>query len=329
MDTKQLSLIPLLLALAACDIAGAAGQRVEGGFDRSLTVSGPVDLEIRAGSGRIDVRSGEAGRIHVVARIVASDNWSPRRSRLSAEERVRRLEATPPIEQSGNRVRIGVIDDTDLQNVSISYTVTVPAGTALVARNGSGSIDIEGIDRAIEAHAGSGSIRIREAGGDVTAETGSGSIEARRVGGAFRAQTGSGAIAGLEVTGAVTVQTGSGSIEVSQRGGGDVTASSSSGSIDLKGIRGGLTVKSSSGTVRAAGEQTSEWRLSTSSGGVYLDFAGEAAFELDAHSNSGGIDLAFPITVSGKIDRRTLRGPVNGGGPLLHVRTSSGGIHIK
>jgi hypothetical protein len=326
---KKLSLIPLLLALAACDLARAAGQRVEGGFERSLTVSGPVDLEIRAGSGRIDVRSGEPGRLHVVARIVASDNWSRSGSRLSPEDRVRRLEATPPIEQSGSRIRIGVIEDKDLQNVSISYTVTVPAETALVARNGSGSVEIDGLGRTIEAHAGSGSIRIRDAGSDVTAETGSGSINAERIGGAFKGHTGSGSIEGIDVKGAIMADTGSGRIEVSQRGGGDVTASSSSGSIDVKGIRGGLNAKTSSGTVRVEGEQTGEWRLSSSSGGIYIDLAGQPAFDLDAHSSSGGIDLAFPITVSGRIDKRTLRGPVNGGGPLLHVRTSSGGIHIR
>jgi len=34
--------------------------------------------------------------------------------------------------------------------------------------------------------------------------------------------------------------------------------------------------------------------------------------------------------VSGTIDRHGLRGSVNGGGgPLLHVRTSSGGIQIR
>jgi hypothetical protein len=326
---NKLSLLPLVIVLAGCQIAGAEGQRVEGGFDRTLTVAGPADLEIRSGSGRIEVRPGDTGRIRVVARIVASDRWSWNGSRLAPEERVRRLEENPPIEQSGNRIRIGFIDDKDLQNVSISYTVTVPAETALVARNGSGSVEIEGLGRTVEAHTGSGSIRIRDAGSDVTAETGSGSIHAERIGGAFRGRSGSGSIDGIDVRGAITVQTGSGSIEVSQSGGGDVTASSGSGSMELSGIRGRVSAKSSSGTVRVEGEQTGEWRLTSSSGGVYIDLAGQPAFDVDAHSNSGGIDVAFPVTVSGRLDKRTLRGPVNGGGPLLHVRTSSGGIHIR
>src|SRR5262245_19795807 len=47
----------------------AAAQQATGSFDRKLTVSGPVDLEVFSASGRIDVRTGQAGKIEVTARI--------------------------------------------------------------------------------------------------------------------------------------------------------------------------------------------------------------------------------------------------------------------
>lgn len=97
----------------------------------------------------------------------------------------------------------------------------------------------------------------------------------------------------------------------------------------MTGLRGGLRASTSSGTLRVEGEPTSDWRLSSSSGSVTIALAGKPAFALDAHSNSGRIDTNYPITVTGTIDRRELRGSVNGGGPLLHVRTSSGGIRIR
>src|SRR5262249_30618266 len=102
-----------------------------------------------------------------------------------------------------------------------------------------------------------------------------------------------------------------------------------SGSIRLTGLRGGVRASTWSGTLRVQGEQTSDWRLSSSSGSVTIELAGKPGFSLDAHSSSGRIDTDYPVTVSGTIDRRALRGSVNGGGPLLHVRTSSGGIHIR
>jgi hypothetical protein len=280
------------VAVLACH-ARAEAQQAVGSFERTLSVKGPVDLDVVTGSGRIDVRTGQTGRIQINGRIT-SGNWNPFGGNLSASERVHRLEASPPIEQSGNRVRIGRIDDEALRNnVSISYTIVVPADTTLVAKTGSGAHHIEGLH------------------GAITASAGSGSIDA------------------VDVRGAITVKTGSGSIEVSQSGGGPVEASSGSGSIHLSGVRGGLRASTSSGALRVQGEQTSDWHLSSSSGSVTIELAGKPAFALEAHSSSGRIDTDYPVTMSGAIGRHDVRGSVNGGGPLLHVQTSSGGIHIR
>jgi hypothetical protein len=305
----------------------AAAQQATGSFQRTLTVTGPVDLEVLTGSGRIDVRTGQAGRIEIDGQVKAGD-WELFRRGLSPQERVRRIEATPPIEQRGAKVTIGRIDDEELRNVSISYTLRVPPETTLTAKTGSGSHLIEGVHGAINASAGSGSIRVRDAGSEVRASTGSGSIVADTVAGSFVANTGSGSIDGINVNGGITVNSGSGDIKVSQSGAGAVEASSGSGSIRLNGVRGSLRASTSSGTLLVQGEQTSDWRLSASSGSVTIELTGKPAFTLDAHSSSGRIDTQYPITV-GRIDRRALRGSVNGGGPLLQVRTSSGGIHIR
>jgi hypothetical protein len=290
--------------------AAVLDQRAEGTFDRTLTVSGKVDLDVTTGSGRIEVRPGQTGRVEIHGRITASD-WSFRGAKLSPEERVKRLQANPPIEQTGSRIRIGRIQDDELRNVSVSYTLVVPAQTTLVSSTGSGSQEISGLTESITVETGSGSIRVRDAASDVRAKTGSGSIEADGIGGAFQAST------------------GSGRIEVIKTGQGDVDVSAGSGSIVVRGVHGGLRASTGSGSVRIQGEQTSEWRLSSSSGSIEIELSGKRAFDLDAASSSGSIDTALPVTVSGKISKRELRGPVNGGGPLLHLRTSSGGIRIR
>jgi len=323
---RPLAATALVAVLVSPSLAFA--QEATGSFEKTLTVSGPVDVEVLSGSGRIEVRAGQAGRIEVIGRVRA-DNWRLFSGHLSARERVRRIEANPPIEQIGNRVTIGRIADEDLRDsVSISYTVVVPPDATLAAKTGSGSHLIDGVRGAVTASTGSGSIHVRNAGGDVRVTTGSGSILAETIAGSFSANTGSGSIDGSNVKGGITVKTGSGAIAVSQSGGGPVEASSGSGSIRLTGLHGGLRASTSSGTLRVEGQPTSDWRLSSSSGTVTIELAGQPAFALDAHSSSGRIDTSYPVTVTGTVGRRELRGSVNGGGPLLHVRTSSGGIRI-
>jgi len=57
----------------------------------------------------------------------------------------------------------------------------------------------------------------------------------------------------------------------------------------------------------------------------------DSAFDLDARISSGTIDSVHPVTmtVTGKIDERHIVGKVRGGGPLVQVSCSSGGIRIR
>jgi hypothetical protein len=324
---------PCLLAaatLAAIVLVpgGAGAQSAEGSFQRTLTVAGTAEIEVVTGSGRIDVRSGSPGRIEIKGEIRAG-NWGGIGSGLSAEERVRRLEANPPIRQTGNTVVIGRIEDDALRNVSISYTMSVPADSNLRAKTGSGSQHVEGLRGRVESSTGSGSIVVRGVGGSVTVSTGSGSITADKIEGGFQASTGSGSIRATGIGGAVTAKTGSGGIEVVQTGSGDVHVSSSSGTVRVGGVHGALEASTTSGGLHIEGEPRGEWRLASSSGSVHVDVPDGMGFEIDASTGSGGIDVGMPVTVVSSTSRRSLRGVVRGGGPRLHVRTSSGGIHVR
>src|SRR5688572_5449698 len=208
----SLALLPLcFVALTACDVIEIAAQseRARGTFERTLTVTGPVELDVRTGSGNIDIRTGTGDRVQVTGRISASS-----RDGIDATERVRRVESTPPITQTGNVISIGdTNNDPTYRNVSISYELVVPANTRVTAQTGSGSQTIGSVDGPVRAQTGSGSIRIQRTGGSLHAQTGSGNIEADSVGGEVRAQTGSGSVEVRQIArGDVTVQTGSGSV---------------------------------------------------------------------------------------------------------------------
>ena len=326
MSRRAAVIVAAVMLMTACTVDA---QRAEGSFEKTLTVGPQTEIEIMSGSGSIEVRQGSVGRLEIRAKVRAGD-WGWSRSGVSAQERVKRVEANPPIEQQGNTVRIGDIKDPDLRDgVSISYDVTVPPGTALRSKSGSGSQRIEGVDGDVVVSTGSGSVNVRRSGGRVRASTGSGGITAQDVGGAFEASTGSGSIDGTGVKGPISARTSSGSIEVTQTGGGDVEASSSSGSIKVRGVQGAVRASTTSGSLAIEGQMARDWRLSSSSGHVTVSVPANQGFELDASSSSGRINTDFPITVSGTIGKHALRGAARGGGPLLHVRTSSGGISIQ
>jgi DUF4097 and DUF4098 domain-containing protein YvlB len=69
--------------------------------------------------------------------------------------------------------------------------------------------------------------------------------------------------------------------------------------------------------------------LSTSGGGVTVKVPAEAAFNLDAESSGGGVYCDLPVTTQGKLKSDRLKGPVNGGGPILRLKTSGGGIQVQ
>lgn len=319
----------LLFAAVTSVPAAIHAQPANGSFERSLSVGERPEIEVRTGSGRIEVGPGQDGQVRIRGEIRASDDWGGRRrASLSPEERVRRIEANPPIQQDGDVIRIGVIDDQDLQNgVSISYTLTVPARSSLRSRTGSGSHRIQGVQGEVQVTTGSGSIVAREIN-TLSASAGSGSIEVERAGGPVVANTGSGRIQATEVSGAITAKTGSGGIEVVLTGSGHTTVSSSSGSVRVRGARGGLRASTTSGGLDVQGTPAAEWELSSASGGVRIDVPDGSGFDLDATTSSGSIDVDVPVTMT-SAGRRTLRGTVHGGGSRLRVRTSSGNINVE
>lgn len=320
------ALVAAALLLATNGVAARAAT--EGSFDRTLKVTGEVDLSVSNGSGQITVRKGGAGTVSIHGTIRASSGWHL--GDKDIESRVRTLEQNPPILQEGNTIRVGRVEDSELlRNISISYEITAPEETRLRSETGSGGTNIEGIRGPIEASTGSGNMSIESAGAEVTASTGSGGIELRNIKGNLRASTGSGHISGSGLGGSVSAGTGSGSIRIEETGAGDFDVHTGSGTIELSGVKGSIRARAGSGNIEARGEQTGEWRLHTGSGNVTVRLPQSATFDLEARTSSGDIRTDRPITVQGTIGKHELRGKVGAGGPLLDLSTSSGSIRIE
>ncbi len=281
--------------------------RVEGHFDRTLNVSGAVNLDLTTGSGDVTVKTGSSNQVVIHATVRSNNDWFS-----NSESAVHSVESNPPIQQNGNSIRVGYdLPEDAKRHVSISYEVTVPADTIVQAHSGSGGINVAGVRSGVDVNTGSGDIHLTDLGAKVNAHTGSGGIRAENISAPF------------------TGRTGSGDIETQLSGSGDVDVQTGSGGVRLRGIKGGLRARTGSGDIEADGDVKGPWNLHTGSGGVRMALGASGGMNLDVHTGSGSIHSDLPITVQGSLGRRELKGTVRGGGPEVEVSTGSGDITIR
>ncbi|MFZ3215245.1 MAG: DUF4097 family beta strand repeat-containing protein [Candidatus Acidiferrales bacterium] len=320
------ALLALILSMAATLASRPAMAGDNGHFDRTLAVTGAVDLDVQTGAGEITVRAGDSGKVEIHGRIDANHGWLT----ADAEQRIREIEANPPIEQSGNTIRIGHIENPGWRNgISISYELVVPVQTKLHCESGSGDQVVDGIVGPVDANSGSGGVRLMNIAGETHVRTGSGDIELTAIHGAARATAGSGGIRATGIAGGLTASSGSGSVKLEQTAAGDVEIGTGSGDVEIKVAQGAVKVQTGSGSITAQGDPTGDWRLHTGSGDVSVEVPQQAAFNLVARTSSGNIDSSREITIQGKASPRELQGKVGGGGPTLDLSTSSGNIQIR
>src|ERR1700723_4166175 len=91
---RSFPVLLVLIVLSAALSSFPAFAASEGHFDRTLTVTGAVDLALQTGSGEISVRTGDSTKVEIHAKIHGS-GWG------GVEQRFHQIENNPPIEHGG------------------------------------------------------------------------------------------------------------------------------------------------------------------------------------------------------------------------------------
>src|SRR5271169_1529372 len=175
-----------LVAFFTCMVASASTP--QGTFEKTFSVSGPVDLEVLTHSGDITVRSGPAGSVFIRGKIFVGDHWL----RGNRQGDVSEIEQHPPLRQEGNSIRV---DYVNVHDIAIDYEITVPAETSVRTHSGSGDQIVEGTRGNADLQSGSGDIKLRQLTGEIRLQTGSGDVQAHEIAGPLRGSTGSGDVA--------------------------------------------------------------------------------------------------------------------------------------
>jgi hypothetical protein len=264
---------------------------MEGTFERTLTVTGPVTLDVSATAGVIRVFPGEEGLVRIRGVLRA-------RPLLSigvfiggrTMERIRRLESNPPIEQDGNAIGIGdVTNRWLLRGINLLLEITAPAATEIRALADSGDIRIEGVDGPVECETDSGEINISSIQSDVRASSDSGGIHIRDVKGGVDARTDSGHVEALDIEGTIDVKTDSGDVKLSQT------------------IVRPMCVQADSGRIR-------------------VQLAAEGGYTIRARTDNGRVEL--PVLTRQRLSKHEFEGDIRGGGSAVDLETDSGDIEV-
>jgi len=297
---------PLALWAATLTLGCSLGAAIQGSFDRTLKVDGPVDLLIETDSGGIVVRGGAEGEVQIKGTV----SVSRRLSNAEAERKLRAIEQTPPISQDNGRIRIGRgVGDRELQrNLSVTYEIIVPTQTELKSSSDSGGQTIEDLSGPVNARADSGGLRIHNIGAKVTARSDSGGQKIDSIVGHVDASADSGGLKISNVSGSVSAQT-------------------DSGSINAEDVAGGFRGRADSGSIRVSQTAPGDVSIHTDSGSIKIRTAPEAGYDINIRTDSGGINMRTP-TDGLSVRRNRVEGKIRGGGQRLDASADSGSVTV-
>jgi DUF4097 and DUF4098 domain-containing protein YvlB len=232
------------------------------------------------------------------------------------------------------------------RGVSLEVRVAIPSRFDVQIATADGDVSLGDIEGAVQVRTADGDVQIGKVTGSARLATSDGDVHVGNVTGSAEIQTADGDVEVGDVSGGATIQASDGDLALGAISGpeialrtadGDVAARSLSaekitvraqdGDVTLQSVAGVLDASTGDGDLTVRFAKAAPASISTGSGDVTLSADGAFGYDLDL---SGG-DLSVPsgMTVQGTIGERSARGTINGGGPLLRVRSGDGSVVIK
>lgn len=113
---------------------------------------------------------------------------------------------------------------------------------------------------------------------------------------------------------------------------GAVVARTTNGGITGTDLAGGVEARTTNGGLRVdfarVGDDSIDLRATN--GGVVLGLPETAAADLSLSATNGGVSVTgLPFEATGEQTRRRMKGRLNGGGPLIELSTTNGGVRVR
>ncbi len=318
--SKHILLCTVAIGLFVVQQAGA--QALDSPIERSFNVSTGGDLVVDVDRGSIEVESTDGREVDVRIEREGTDDFL-RRMKFEVRETSNGVSVVGEYDgekrwgwRNGKRNKVRV-------------RVLVPRKYNVDLKTSGGSIEVQDLDGSVDAKTSGGHMTFGLIDGPIVARTSGGSITLEGSSGPADVKTSGGSINLGDVGGNVVAQTSGGSIKL-DRVLGEVDASTSGGRILVKEVRGTINARTSGGSIEAfiSEQPKGDCSLTTSGGSVKVALAPDVRVDIEAKSSGGSVRTDIPMEVVGEVKRTRMNGTVNGGGPLLKLRTSGGGVRI-
>lgn len=317
-----------LFIVAGAAYAGTYEKAVRGDFK----VPAGGRLTIRTEVGDIDIRPGSEDRVSVDARIGADLRDRKKAAARIAQFKLEMLQRGSEIvvrgEDTGDSSSFWMFSGDDLR---VRIVVSVPRRFNVDANTSGGDVVVGNLQGAVKIRTSGGDLRAGDIDGTLHAHTSGGDIHLRSASAASEVHTSGGDISVGRTAGQFKAQTSGGDIRIHSAAGRTI-ARTSGGDISVQSTSGSLDASTSGGSVevRFLSQMSGNSKLSTSGGDVVVYLPKTARLNLDAKCSGGRVVSDVPIRIVGKrIDEDELHGTLNGGGPLLALRSSAGRIEIR
>jgi DUF4097 and DUF4098 domain-containing protein YvlB len=207
-----------------------------------------------------------------------------------------------------------------------------------LATAGGGGYKLGRVSGRVKIVTNSGEIHVGSAGAGAELKTSGGDITVGPVSGDLRAHTDAGDVQAGAVAGAAVVETSGGDVRI-ERIGGVADLRTGGGDIVVQAVGGGFQARTDGGDVRVAvlsREPRGGISIRNGGGDVTLTLPADVRAELDlqvtgcSDPSEAFIRSDFPeIAVTRKSGESRGSGSLNGGGPRIVIRTSSGTIRLR
>ncbi len=317
-----------------------------------FSVASGGKLTIDADCGGIDVQSGEDDTVSVQVRRTAQMKANRRASEILKNFDVQIAHEASDVKIEAKFEGTAKRWKKMKNDLDIQFDIIVPRHYTLDLKTANADISVANITGDVKVETFSAGLHLQNITGRIDGVTSVGNIDLKAFDGDVMLQTKGGNIALEGGTGNVKARTSGGSLQIidvtgavnGKTSGGGITLRDSKGGADLKTAGGSIEVendgpvlaKATGGSIRCQLQEASSSQnllldLETAGGGLNVSLIPDIAATVEAKVLGGSVTTEFPVVVetAGAVKSNELQGTINGGGPLLRLRSIGGNIILR